>query len=102
MSFALDSVKGRVEMTEQFTIRHEIFDLSGAADIRYQGGTIARIDVESVTRLATLPSREVLLAQALGAITAPMSMTAGLFDAPLRDVAGLVQALADKRGEAAA
>ena len=50
MSFALDSVKGRVEMTEQFTIRHEIFDLSGAADIRYQGGTIARIDVESVLR----------------------------------------------------
>ena len=43
-----------------------------------------------------------LLAQALGAIVAPLSTTAGLFDAPLRDVAGLVQALADKRGEAAA
>ena len=29
-------------------------------------------------------------------------MTAGLFDAPLRDVAGLVDALIAQRGEAAA
>lgn len=72
--------------------------------VKITGGVLgtSRIDAESVTRLAALPSREVLLAQALGAITAPMSMTAGLFDAPLRDVVGLVQALADKRGSAAA
>ena len=56
----------------------------------------------AVTRLATLPSREVLLAEALGAIAAPMSTMAGLFDAPLRDVAGLISALHDKRADAAA
>ena len=55
-----------------------------------------------MTRLATLPSREVLLSEALGAITAPLATTAGLFDAPLRDVAGLVDALIAKRGDAAA
>jgi large subunit ribosomal protein L10 len=60
------------------------------------------IDADAVTRLASLPSRETLLAEAIGAITAPMATTAGLFDAPLRDVAGLVQALIDKRGDAAA
>ncbi len=60
------------------------------------------IDADGVTRLASLPSREVLLAEALGAITAPMATMAGLFDAPLRDVVGLVQALIDQRGEAAA
>ena len=38
----------------------------------------------------------------MGAIVAPMSTMAGLFDAPLRDVVGLVQALIDKRGDAAA
>ena len=72
--------------------------------VKITGGVLgsSRINAESVTRLATLPSREVLLAEALGAITAPMSTVAGLFDAPLRDVVGLVQALADKRGEAAA
>jgi large subunit ribosomal protein L10 len=60
------------------------------------------IDADGVTRLASLPSREVLLAEALGAVTAPMATMAGLFDAPLRDVVGLVQALIDQRGEAAA
>ena len=60
------------------------------------------IDAGSVTRLAALPSREVLLAEAVGAIVAPMSTVAGLFDAPLRDVVGLVQALIDSRGDAAA
>ena len=72
--------------------------------VKISGGVLGAtaIDADGVTRLATLPSREVLLAEALGAITAPMAMTAGLFAAPGRDVAGLVQALIDKRGDAAA
>jgi len=60
------------------------------------------IDADGVTRLATLPSQDALLAEAIGAIVAPLSTTAGIFDAPLRDVVGLIAALADKRGEAAA
>ena len=56
------------------------------------------IDADGVTRLASLPSREVLLAEAIGAVAAPMATTAGLFDAPLRDVVGLVAALIDQRG----
>ena len=56
------------------------------------------IDADGVTRLASLPSREVLLAEAIGAIAAPMATTAGLFDAPLRDVVGLVAALIEQRG----
>ena len=72
--------------------------------VKITGGVLgsSAINAEGVTRLATLPSREVLLAEALGAIVAPLSMTAGLFDAPLRDVLGLVTALIDKRGDAAA
>ena len=71
--------------------------------VRITGGVLgsSRIDAESVTRLATLPSREVLLSEALAAITAPMSTVAGLFDAPLRDVVGLVDALIAQRGAAA-
>ena len=60
------------------------------------------IDADAVTRLATLPSREVLLADALGAMVAPLATTAGLFDAPLRDVVGLVDALIAQRDAAAA
>jgi large subunit ribosomal protein L10 len=72
--------------------------------VRITGGVLGSraIDADSVTRLAALPSREVLLAEAVGAIVAPLSTTAGLFDAPLRDVIGLVQALIDQRGEPAA
>jgi large subunit ribosomal protein L10 len=72
--------------------------------VKITGGVLgsSRIDADGVTRLATLPSREVLLSEALGAIAAPMSTVAGLFDAPLRDVAGLVEALASQRGGAAA
>ncbi len=55
------------------------------------------IDADGVTRLATLPSRDVLLAQIAGAIAAPLATLAGLFDAPLRDVAGGIGALADQR-----
>ncbi len=50
MSFSLDSVKGRVEMTDKFSFRHEVYDVAGDADIRYQGGTIGKIDVQSVLR----------------------------------------------------
>lgn len=62
-------------------------------------GSIA-IDAEGVTRLATLPPREVLLAQVAGTIAAPMATMAGLLDAPLRDIAGGIGALADQRGAA--
>lgn len=67
--------------------------------VRITGGVLGdrRIEPDDVQRLASLPSRETLLAQVLGAITAPLSTTAGLLEAPLRDVAGLAQALADQR-----
>jgi large subunit ribosomal protein L10 len=70
--------------------------------VRVTGAVLGRnaIDADGVTRLATLPSRDVLLSQLAGAFAAPMATTAGLFDAPLRDVAGLVAALADKRAAA--
>jgi large subunit ribosomal protein L10 len=70
--------------------------------VRITGAVLGRnaIDADGVTRLATLPSRDVLLSQLAGAFAAPMATTAGLFDAPLRDVAGLVAALADKRAAA--
>jgi large subunit ribosomal protein L10 len=68
--------------------------------VRITGGVLGArgIDADGVTRLATLPGRETLLAEAIGAIVAPMAATAGLFDAPLRDVVGLVGALIEQRG----
>ena len=72
--------------------------------VKITGGVLgsSRIDADGVTRLATLPPREILLSEALGAISAPMATVAGLFDAPARDVVGLVDALITQRGGAAA
>jgi large subunit ribosomal protein L10 len=58
------------------------------------------IDADGVIRLAALPSRETLLSQLAGAFAAPMATTAGLFDAPLRDIVGLVAALEAKQAAA--
>jgi large subunit ribosomal protein L10 len=59
------------------------------------------IDVDGLTRLAALPSRDVLLAQLAGAFAAPMANVAGLLAAPLRDIAGGLAALIEQRGSAA-
>jgi large subunit ribosomal protein L10 len=71
--------------------------------VRVKGAVLSgrAIDADGVTRLATLPSRDVLLSQIAGAIAAPLATLAGLFDAPLRDVAGGIGALADQRGSGA-
>jgi large subunit ribosomal protein L10 len=55
-----------------------------------------------VSRIADLESREVLLAKVAGVLKALPTRAAGLFQAPLSQVARLAQALADKTpGEAA-
>lgn len=61
-----------------------------------------RLDADAVTVLASLPSREVLLARLAGAMAAPVANMAGLLAAPLRDLAGGLAALADQRGSTAA
>jgi large subunit ribosomal protein L10 len=58
------------------------------------------IDGEAVARLAALPTREVLLWQAIGVVTSPLAATAGLVDAPLRETAALIQALIERGADA--
>ena len=59
-------------------------------------------DAADVTRLATLPPRETLLAQLAGGMASPLSTMAGLLAAPLRNLGyGLAQ-LRDQREAAAA
>jgi large subunit ribosomal protein L10 len=70
--------------------------------VRITGGVLGRraVDADGVTRLASLPPRDVLLSQVAGAFAAPLATVAGLFEAPLRDVAGLISALEAKRAAA--
>ena len=50
-------------------------------------------------RLATLPSRDELLAQLAGAFEAPMASLAGALEAKLQETAGLLDALREKKAE---
>jgi large subunit ribosomal protein L10 len=67
--------------------------------VRITGGLLGgqAIDAAAVTQLATLPPREALLGQAIGALVAPLATTAGLLQASLRDTASLVQAYFESR-----
>ena len=60
-----------------------------------------RVDSDAVTRLATLPSREVLLAQLAGGMASPMASLASLFSAPLRNLGYALTQLAEQKGAAA-
>ena len=70
--------------------------------VRITGGVLGdkAIDAASVTRLATLPSREVLLAKLAGGMQAPVATLAGLFAAPLRNLGyALTQVAEQKRAQ---
>ena len=56
-----------------------------------------RVDADSVTRLATLPSRDVLLGQLAGGIVSPLSTMASLFAAPLRNLGYALQQVAEQK-----
>jgi large subunit ribosomal protein L10 len=55
------------------------------------------LSAEEVTRIADLESREVLLAKLAGALKALPTRAAGLFQAPLSQVARLAKALEEKK-----
>ena len=52
---------------------------------------------EQIDRLAKLPPREQLLAELAGAMSAPVSMLAMALEAKLQEMAGLIDALREKR-----
>jgi large subunit ribosomal protein L10 len=64
-----------------------------------KGGVVEgrTVDAREVTRLADVESREVLLARLAGAMKGNLTKAAGLFQAPLSQVARLVAALEEKK-----
>ena len=55
------------------------------------------LDADGIRQLATLESREVLLARVAGLLQAPLQQAASLLAAPLRQVATMTAALRDKQ-----
>ena len=67
--------------------------------VTVRGGMLGdrAIDAGQLTRLATLPSREVLLGKLAGGMAAPLSGMAGVLAANLRNLVGVLNAVADKK-----
>ena len=60
------------------------------------------IDEEGVKALASLPSKEVLLAQVLGGFNAPITGFVNVLNGNIRGLAAALKAIADKKSEEAA
>ena len=71
------------------------------AVVSVRGGMLgdAAIDASQLTRLATLPSREVLLGKLAGGMVAPLSGMANVLAGNLRAFANVLNAVADKKRE---
>ena len=55
------------------------------------------LDAAQIHRVAKLPSREVLLSQVAGVLSAPMSALASALEGKIQEMAGLVEALREDR-----
>ena len=60
------------------------------------------LDVEGVQKLATLPSRDILLAQLAGAFNAPATQVAGLLAANLRNLGSLLAQVQEQKAQTGA
>ena len=65
---------------------HDVLVIRGGI---LDGSLVGDADIK---RLATLPPAEVLRAQLVGSVAAPLTTVVGLFTAPLRDLVGVIDA----------
>jgi large subunit ribosomal protein L10 len=67
--------------------------------VSVRGGMLGdrAVDAASLSRMASLPSREVLLGKFAGGIASPLTGFAGVLAANLRNLAGALNAVADQK-----
>jgi large subunit ribosomal protein L10 len=67
--------------------------------VSIRGGLLGNqaIDAASLSRMASLPSRDVLLGKFAGGIASPLTGFAGVLAANLRNLAGVLNAVADQK-----
>ena len=69
---------------------------------RFKGGYVAGriLDEKETARLASLPTRDVLIATTVSAFQAPLRGLVGVLNASLRDLVGVLDAIREKKGAA--
>jgi large subunit ribosomal protein L10 len=96
IAFARDDVASAAKRLQDAARATRILAVRGA----FMEGRL--LSADEVRRLAELPSREVILAQAVGAVAAPLQATASVVTAPLRELVMVLDAYIATRNEAEA
>lgn len=93
---ALATISGD-EATMARTVQDAFRPFSRTVSIR--GGMLGSnaVDAASLSRLASLPGRDVLLGQVVGGMASPLSGMAGVLAANIRNLVGVLSAVADKK-----
>jgi large subunit ribosomal protein L10 len=93
---ALATVQGD-EVTLARALQEAFRPYSRVVTIR--GGLLgdSPVDADALARLASLPSREVLLGKFAGGIASPLTGFAGVLAANIRNLAGVLNAVADQK-----
>jgi large subunit ribosomal protein L10 len=89
--------------TDEVTLARVFLDaIRPYKSVVVRGGMIGetRIDAGSISRMASLPGREVLLAQLAGGMASPLATMASLLSAPLRNLAYALAQVAETKGQA--
>jgi large subunit ribosomal protein L10 len=98
--FLVDSLKGPVailfgygEVTEPAKAISDYIKGAGESPISIKGGFLGdqALTADEVTRLAKMPSREVLISQVLAGMQAPITGLVSCLAAPMRNLAGVLQ-----------
>ncbi|MBR4865263.1 MAG: 50S ribosomal protein L10 [Clostridia bacterium] len=96
IAISSDPVAAAKILAEYSTKTKEAFKIKGG----FVDGKV--IDANGVKALATLPSREVLIATVLGTLNAPITGFVNVLNGNIRGLAAAIKAIADKKSEEAA
>lgn len=95
VAFGYDDPVAAAKITAKFAKEHDKLEIkAGIVDGKL-------IDVKGVNDLAELPPREVLVAQALGGLNAPIQGFANVLQGTIRGLAVVLNAIAEKQEQAA-
>ena len=94
-AFSMEDPASAAKITSEFAKDHEEIEIkSGIVDGRV-------ISLEEIENLAKLPSKEVLIAQVLGGLNAPIQGLANVLTGNLRGLAVVLNAIAEKKEQEA-
>ncbi len=91
LALSYDDPVAPAQKIKSFGKEHRVLEIKGGIS----DGTV--MDSEEIRRLADLPSREELLAKVAYCFAAPMTRTAQVFEAPMRDLNLVVSQLREKK-----